>query len=63
MERALVQAAKRDRLPVATKAAQLLQLALEIEEDQIWAELAEARLKDGSKFISHETFWRRALAR
>jgi len=61
-ERALTLAAKRDRVPVATKAVQLLQLALEIEEDQIWAELALERLKHG-KFISHEEAWRRALGR
>lgn len=64
MERALSLAAKRARVPVATKAAELLRLALEIEEDQVLFELAETRLNDkNAKYLSHRTFWRQALAR
>ena len=64
MERALSLAAKRARVPVATKAADLLRLALEIEEDQVLFELAEARLDDkNAKYLSHRTFWRKAMAR
>jgi len=62
IEEALVRAAKRDNTPVATRAAELLRLALEIEEDELWAELAAAREKNG-KFISHRTFWKKAMAR
>ncbi|MBI2098008.1 MAG: toxin-antitoxin system, antitoxin component [Candidatus Vogelbacteria bacterium] len=62
VEEALARAAKRDHVPVATKAAELLRLALEIEEDEVWTELAATREKNG-RFISHRTFWKKALAR
>ncbi|MBI2100144.1 MAG: hypothetical protein HYT48_02275 [Candidatus Vogelbacteria bacterium] len=63
MKRALTQAAKREQVPVATKAAALLRLALELEEDQFFGALAEERLKDKkAKYLSHEEFWRRALS-
>ena len=54
---ALTRLAERDRVPQATKAASLLQLALEIEEDQIWDALAASRDRRGAKFISHKAAW------
>jgi len=35
--------AKRDKMPMATKAERLLEMALEIEEDKVWEELASKR--------------------
>ena len=49
--------AKRDRVPQATKATELLRVALEIEEDQVWAEIAQNRDRKGARFISHKKAW------
>ena len=50
--------AKRDRLPVATKAARLLELALEIEEDTALEALAADRDATATQFVSHEQAWK-----
>ena len=50
--------AKRDRVPEATKAARLLEIALEFEEDQIWSEIARQRDKKGARFIPHRKAWK-----
>lgn len=57
VEKMLSMLAKRDSMPQATKAAELLRIALEIEEDQIWNAVALKRDKKGSRFISHEKVW------
>jgi len=54
---ALGKLAERDRMPEATKAARLIELALEIEEDSAWNSLAEKRDKKGAKYISHKETW------
>jgi len=59
VESAIIRAAKRDKMPVAAKAASLLRLALEIEEDSYLASIAESRMKQKVKYISHESFWKR----
>lgn len=46
---ALTQIAKRDRVPLATKAADLLELALEIEEDEIFGKIAAEREATSTK--------------
>lgn len=56
-EEALSKLAKRDRVPEATKAAQLLRLALKIEEDEVWDSLASERDMKNTKFISHKEAW------
>ncbi len=53
----LTKVARRDGVPTATKAAELLSLALEIEEDVVWDKLATSRDKRKSKFVSHEEAW------
>lgn len=45
---------KRDKMPVGTKAAQLIEMALEIEEDAYWGKMAEERLKNTKTFYTHE---------
>jgi len=57
IEEMLKRVAKRDQVPQATKAAELLRIALETEEDQVWASLAEQRDKKSSRFISHQKAW------
>ncbi|MDP2693156.1 MAG: hypothetical protein Q8O88_05995 [bacterium] len=49
--------AKRDDMPVATKAQELLQYAIEIEEDQMWNKIASDRDKKNAKFIAHNQAW------
>jgi predicted DNA-binding protein len=55
---ALQRLAKRDRLPEATKAARLLEVALELEEDLAWVKIVEARDKKSAKFVSHAQAWK-----
>lgn len=49
--------AERDDVPQATKALHLIQLALEIEEDDVWNAIAERRDGKGATFLSHEEAW------
>ncbi len=58
VEKSLIAAARRDGVPTASKAAELLRLALELEEDFYWSKLAEERDVKGVKYISHEKFWK-----
>ena len=56
--KALGKLAERDRVPKATKAARLIELALEIEEDTAWNLIAEKRDRNGAKFFSHKKAWK-----
>lgn len=58
MKMALKKLARRDRVPEATKAARLIEIALEIEEDQIWNALAERRDAKKARFVSHRQAWK-----
>ncbi len=53
----LARIAVRDNLPQATKAAQLLERALAIEEDEYFSHVADERVKKNTGFVSHEEFW------
>ena len=57
VQEALSLAAKRDRVPMATKATHLLQIALELDEDKIWDEIANTRDSNKAKFVSHKEAW------
>lgn len=57
-ERLLARIAKRDNVPEATKAAALLDLALEIEEDDALGLLANARDMKDTKYFSHADAWK-----
>ena len=54
----LAKLAHRDRVPLATKAARLLELALELEEDQIWEEVASLRDVKKARYLSHDQAWK-----
>lgn len=56
-EEILTLIAKRDQVPVATKAAQLLEMAIEIDEDEIWEQIVTERDTPDAEFISHEEMW------
>ena len=55
---ALIKLARRDRVPQATKAARLLEMALEIEEDQIWDAVAQKRDIKSARYFSHKKAWK-----
>jgi len=57
VERALELLAKRDQIPQATKAAHLLEVALEIEEDRVWDQIAARRDTKDARFVSHKKAW------
>ena len=50
--------ALRDEVPESTKISQLLEKALELEEDEYFSKLAEERDTPDAKFISHEEAWK-----
>lgn len=54
---ALKQLAKRDQVPEATKALDLLVRALEIDEDDVWNAVCEKRDTTKAKFVSHKDAW------
>ena len=57
LEDAITKVAKRDNVPTATKAAELLEIALLIEEDMVWDILAKDREKEKGEFIKHDKAW------
>lgn len=59
LERALSAVAKRDQVPEATKAAELLRLGIELEEDILLEHLASERYQTSKKFLSHKEVWRK----
>ncbi len=56
---ALKSLARRDDVPVATKTLELLKIALEIEEDFVWGEIAKRREAATTKWLSHDEVWGR----
>ena len=57
-EAALKRAAKRDGVPVATKAAELVMIGLDLEEDIAWSTLADERaLTPKEEYIPHDQAW------
>lgn len=58
LEDAVYLLAKRDKVPQATKVVQLLKVALELEEDLIWARLASERGNSNAVYIPHEDAWK-----
>lgn len=61
MEMALKAAAKRDRVSIASKAAELIRLALDIEEDFALAAIVRERDVPGAKYIPHDRIWKKIL--
>ena len=57
LDSALGELALRDSVPVATKASQLLETALEIEEDVLWNNIAEKRDTKSATFVAHNNAW------
>lgn len=57
LENALAKLAERDQIPQATKAAELVRVAIEIEEDHFFDTIVSQRDKKGVEFISHKKAW------
>ena len=57
LEEALKFLAKRDNMPVATKATHLIKAAIEIDEDAVWTKMAQERDTSDAKFVSGEEAW------
>ncbi len=49
--------ALRDDVPQATKAAHLLETALEMEEDRVWDAIAGSRDSKKARFVPHSKAW------
>lgn len=58
VERALSRIAARDAMPAATKAAHLIRLALEIEEDEVLDMVARKRDTAKARFVPHRRVWK-----
>mgnify|MGYP001611189720 CR=1 FL=1 len=58
MEKALKHLALRDGVPQATEAIHLIKIALEIDEDEVWNDMASKRDKKGAKFVKHNDAWK-----
>lgn len=58
IERVLAELAERDDLPQATKAVQLLRLAIETDEDEVLDKIAAKRDSKKSRFVNHEKAWK-----
>ena len=57
MEAILAKLARRDSVPRAAKAVELLRVAMELEEDIVFSKLAELRDTKKAKFLTHEEVW------
>ena len=58
IDSALSELSRRDKTPRATKAADLLRVALELVEDQVWDARACERDSKGARFVSHKQAWK-----
>lgn len=57
VDSALHRLAKRDDVPEATKALELIQIAIEIEEDEVLDTIASSRDTKGTAFVGHDKAW------
>lgn len=58
VQRSLEALAVRDEKPVATMTLDLLQRAIELEEDRILQSVAESRETESQKSVSHDDAWK-----
>ena len=58
MVEALIKLAQRDKVPAATKAGRLLEMALELEEDKTWDILASKRDTKNARYFAHDKAWK-----
>jgi predicted DNA-binding protein len=58
VEQAVALLAKRDDVPQATKVTELLELALELEEDTYFSQVVKSRLAKKVVWKSHAEVWK-----
>lgn len=58
IDSALSYLSKRDDVSKSTKVVQLIKIAIELEEDEVWNSLAEERDTKKAKFVSHKNVWK-----
>ena len=58
LELAVERLAARDQMPTASKAAELIRLAVEVDEDQVWDAIASDRFSKDKRRISHRNAWK-----
>lgn len=61
VEKALNLISAEKNTPLATTASNLLEIALEIEEDKVWDEIALSRKNSKNKTYSHKEAWAKSL--
>ena len=54
LNKTIARLAKRDNMPTATKAARLIEVGLENEEDEVLNTVAQQRDKTSTKFYTHD---------
>ena len=57
VEKLVREIAKRDQVPEATKISELLRVSLVMEEDRAFSMLAESRLREKSRKLTHTEVW------
>lgn len=57
IDNALSLLASRDNVPQATKAAELLSVAIDLQEDVLLGKIADTRNTNAATYISHEKAW------
>ena len=55
---ALINLAKRDQVPTATKAQHLMEVGLETEEDEVWDKIASKRDTKNTVFHTHSEIFK-----
>lgn len=58
LDKALTYLSKRDDTSKSAKAMQLIEIAIQMEESDIWDKIASSRDTKGAKFISHKNAWK-----
>lgn len=58
VENSLTLLCKHEKVPLARKALELLEEALELHEDQYFGNLALERMKKKGRLLSHEEVWK-----
>jgi predicted DNA-binding protein len=53
----LTKIAKRDNVPEATKVSELVNISLALEEDKFFSMLADKRVSEKGKVLSHAEVW------
>jgi hypothetical protein len=56
-KQAISKLASRHQVPPATFAVRLIETALELEEDQVWDQLAQKRDTKNAQYVSHKDAW------